>query len=1080
MDALASVIKDPLEDPFLFEQIVIQSRGMKQWISIELAKRFGICANINYSFPREVIEQFSLKSQFDSNMLFWKIMGLLPELIHDDKYSPRFRSIKAYLSEDKDGIRLYQLSSNIAALFDDYRIYRPDILSKWQNNIDIFKGSHLNKGKNDFWTWQAILFRQLIENGIDCSPVKLAEDFEKSDLTQRISVFGISSYPPLFLNFFEQLSFFIDINLFLLVPSKEFFGYSTPRFINRAELEQEQYLEAGNPLVASFGKSGRDLQVLIEEFNYHEPLPELWHDPLLDSETMLSFLQSDILNLFERKHGKDKEPVDISIKDDNSISIHSCHTPMREVQVLKDQLLNLFEKNLDLKPDDIIVMMPDIESYAPLIEAVFSTEYRFSYSISDRKQRTESEIIKAFLKIINIMGSRFELHPVLDLLSQAPIAEKFSIDQTELNIIEKYTENAGIRWGIDSDYKKKAGLPKFNENTWQFGLQRLMLGYAMPEDSNTLFCNVLPAHCSEGAEAEIFGKFALFLDTLFRGATSLSRQNNIFGFCKTFKQILNSMIAKAADNESEFLFILDIIQQVENQSDQALFDNKISFAVALKIIENKLSQSVSAGSFMTGGITFCNLMPMRSIPFKVVGLMGMSELDFPRKSGSRSFDLIERFPRIGDKNVRDEDRFLFLEALISARENFIITYTGADIKDNSPIPCSTSVSELVDVIMDSFKLESEDELICYHPLQPFSPKYFTDHDKYFSFSTYALKISENFSKRSDNKEMFINRDFSLSALPEEDISLDSLCYFLKQPLEYMIKNRLGIVLQESSITKDDREPVVIDQLDNFQLGSDILEQGVDARRLSIDYDRYRATGRLSFGKKGKVDLEEIYTQAAPIFEKAEAIIEKEGIAPQNVNISLNGINVSGSIDLVKEGYGRFILTFGKLNPQRLLKGWIYHLALNISLGHGNSFKTVLVGKNTSQSKDIAKEIVFSEIDRHDAYKLLSDLVDCYQSGSAEPFIFFPETSYEFVKRILKTDSDFNTDRDVFKDNILSVMQQCKAKWYNSFFNTGDKINRYTSLYFGEQDLFQNVDYLISTGFVENSIRVFKPLMEHMR
>ncbi|MCK5100073.1 MAG: exodeoxyribonuclease V subunit gamma, partial [Desulfobacteraceae bacterium] len=561
---------------------------------------------------------------------------------------------------------------------------------------------------------------------------------------------------PLFLNFFEQLSFFIDINLFLLVPSKEFFGYSTSRFINRAELEQEQYLEAGNPLVAAFGKSGRDLQVLIEEFNYHEPLPELWHDPLLDSETMLSFLQSDILNLFERKHGKDKEPVDISIKDDNSISIHSCHTPMREVQVLKDQLLNLFNKNLDLKPDDIIVMMPDIESYAPLIESVFSTEYKFSYTISDRKQKTESETIKAFLKIINIMGSRFELHPVLDLLSQTPVAEKFSIDQAELSIIEKYTENAGIRWGIDSGYKKNSGFPEFNENTWQFGLQRLMLGYAMPEDNNTLFCNVLPADCPEGAVAEIFGKLALFLDILFRGVNSFSRQNNIAGFCKNFKHILNTMIAKTAHNEGEFLFILDSIQQIENQSEQALFDNKISFAVALKILEEKLSQSVSAGSFMTGGITFCNLMPMRSIPFKVVGLMGMSEQDFPRKSGAKSFDLIEKFPRTGDKNLRDEDRYLFLEALISARENFLITYTGRNIKDNSPIPCSTIVSELIDVIMDSFKIESEDDIVCFHPLQPFSPKYFTDHDKHFSFSPHALKISENFLKRADKKELFIN------------------------------------------------------------------------------------------------------------------------------------------------------------------------------------------------------------------------------------------------------------------------------------------------------------------------------------
>ncbi|MCK5099469.1 MAG: hypothetical protein KAR45_15280, partial [Desulfobacteraceae bacterium] len=192
----------------------------------------------------------------------------------------------------------------------------------------------------------------------------------------------------------------------------------------------------------------------------------------------------------------------------------------------------------------------------------------------------------------------------------------------------------------------------------------------------------------------------------------------------------------------------------------------------------------------------------------------------------------------------------------------------------------------------------------------------------------------------------------------------------------------------------------------------------------------------------------------------------------------NGINVTGHIDHIKEEHGRFILTFGKLNPQRLLKGWIYHLALNAFAKHGNISQTILVGKNIKKSKDIAQEIIFLKIDPKEAYKLLSDLVNCYQSGLNSPFVFFPETSYEFVKSFL--DSDLETGQDMSKSNIFNIMQKCKTKWYSPFFNTGDKVNRYTSLYFGEQDLFQNIDYFISTRFIENSIRIFKPLMEHMK
>lgn len=1066
MDALASVIKDPLKDPFLFEWVAIQSRGMKQWISIELAKKIGICANIKYFFPRQVIEKFSLEPNCDVNLLFWKILDLLPKIIDEGKFNSKFNSIKNYLTDGTDGIRLYQLTCNIANLFDDYRIYRPDILVKWKNSAETVQA------KDSFWAWQPVLFRKLIENGFEYFPVKVAEEKE---LPQRISVFGISSYPPQFLNFFKNLSKLTDINLFLLVPSKEFFGYSTV-------LAMEGTIDPGNPLVASLGKAGRDLQVLIEEFEYFEPLPDLWHDPLFESQTILSYLQSDILNLFERKQGREKEPIDINLKNDNSISIHSCHTPMREVQVLKDQLLKLFENNSELQPDDVIVMMPDIESYAPLIESVFSVEHKFPYSISDRKQKSESKTVKAFLKILNIMKSRFELHSVLDLLPMSPVADKFSIDQSELGLIEQYTENAKIRWGIDANHKKDTGFPEYYENTFKFGLQRLMLGYAMPEANDVLFCGVLPAPVPQGSEAEIIGKLALFLDTLFNSVKLFNlREENTSYFCKKFKRVLSSMIAKTSDNETEFLFILDAINQIENESTKAMFNNKLSFDVALKILEERLSHSVASGSFMTGGITFCNLMPMRSIPFKLVALMGMNEQEFPRKVSKVSFDLIEKFPRIGDKNVRSEDKYLFLEALISARENFIITYTGSNIKDNSPIPCSAVVSELIDVIMESFNIKSEQDLICYHPLQSFSPKYFeepdfkdSNHDKLFSFSSNAFKLSKNLANKTDIDKLFINKSLSSSVLQKEDITLDDLCYFFKHPIAYMIKNRLGITFKESEEIEEDREPVVLGFLDTYQIGSDILAKSVESKQMDFDYDKYRAAGKLSFGKKGRIDLEEIYSQVSPIYQKAETIIKKEILIPQDIDLDFNGIKVTGLIDSVRDGNGRFIVTVGKLNPQRLINAWIYHLALSAYTKQKKSSETLLVGKPYGKSNEGVQEILFSEIKSRDAYALLSDLVMCYQSGFNNSFVFFPETSYELVKNFI------DTDQDRSKSNIIKIMQKCKIKWYNSFSDSGDKINRYTSLYFGEQDLFQDADYFISTGLIENSLRVFKPLVEHMR
>jgi exonuclease V gamma subunit len=266
----------------------------------------------------------------------------------------------------------------------------------------------------------------------------------------------------------------------------------------------------------------------------------------------------------------------------------------------------------------------------------------------------------------------------------------------------------------------------------------------------------------------------------------------------------------------------------------------------------------------------------------------------------------------------------------------------------------------------------------------------------------------------------------------------------------------------------------LNHLDRYKIGSDIFEKGIQNKKLNIDYNRYRAEGILSFGIKGQVDLDEISAQVAPVFEKALAEMTQNIQDPQNIDIELNGINLTGVIDNIREDYSRLVLTFGKLNPQRLLKEWIYHLALNTFLKGDNSSQTILVGKNNNQSKEISQKIIFPKLHYKESEQLLSDLLDFYKSGSSQLFVFFPETSFEFVKNFLKSEKDNS------KKNIFSIMQKCKTKWYSPFSNTGEKVNRYTDLYFGEQDLFQDIDYFMGTGFIENSVQVFQPLMELMR
>ncbi len=866
MEGLASVTASPFktqDDFFSPEWICVQSRGMKRWISIKLAEKFGICANCFYVFPGDIIKKIILFHEtglenidsplLSKDIMLWKIMINLPQLIN----RPEFKVLKNYIGNDESGIRLYQISEKIAGVFDDYLTYRPEMIIQWEDaedNTDRDIKNNIYGIKDPLDMWQPVLWNRIVKRaGREKYPhiARSAISFLQQDLSnntsdkifrnpERISFFGISSIPPLFLKIFEKASDYIDINFFLLIPSKEFFGYirsakqmgkinagdkGIKKGANKGiqidsenDISQKLYFEQGNPVLASMGTSIKNFSLMLDDLLCNEPFPDLWYDPMRHSDSMLACIQSDILNLVHRKktniyrkntriHRKEKmmcrkeinaeinpaetseicnggmecvsvnplNPIKIS-ESDRSISIHSCHGPMREAQVLKDLILDLFLKDKDLKPHDIIVMMPDIESYAPYIDSIFSVEHSIPFTISDRRKRKQSEIIETFLAVLSLAGSRLMLTEVMDILSKKSIAQKFNFSEEDIINIKEQAEKAGICWGLDSRHRKHMGLPEINENTWWFGLQRLMLGYCMPENCEFLFRDVLPCDSYEGSDAEILGKFAFFCDTLFKSLEKLAKEQTIPIWCDTFRDILFQMMDTDYDNNNDREFILGCFDELRMYSKLAGHNDAIGFDLAFSALTAKLDVSVSSGSFLTGAMVFCNLMPMRSLPFKVVALMGMNDKDFPGQNIAASFDLIKKYPRLGDRIQRDEARYLFLESVLSARQNLIITYTGMSVKDNSIIPPAGVVSELIETICETFisaddaeaysdlSIDSDkiskmvkksinfdpDNFVIKHPLQPFSEKYFKTDNKtdIFSFSKHYFDISVNLKNRA--------------------------------------------------------------------------------------------------------------------------------------------------------------------------------------------------------------------------------------------------------------------------------------------------------------------------------------------
>jgi len=1153
MDALVAVLEDVPDDPITPEWIGIQSRGMKQWISTQVAKKFGICANLSFLFPRQILEQVfsSFETEqlpkFSEDVLMWSIMGNIlkkksnPDLSNSTssgftgKSEPCFSDLENYIQGDESGRKLFQLSMKIARVFDDYQIYRPDMLLDWEK-ID---------GKTTFkdpvMDWQSMLWNQMSPSHRNMAT--RMDEFLKQvamiragkgkieNLPGRICLFGVSAMPARFLDIFASLAYFMDIYLFLLTPSNQFFfDIKSRKQMEKIALESsaginldQAYYEIANPLLASLGLSGRDFHRALEEFDYHEPFEDLFHDPMDSSQTMLSVLQSDVLNMVDRSPGMENSPLPVSGKE-YSICIHACHSPMREAQVLKDLLLDAFEKDPGLCPHDVIVMMPDIESYAPYVEAVFSKEHRIPFSISDRRKKSESFTIIAFLKILQLKDSRLEQARVLELLLSPAISAKFNISDKDLLIIEEKLRDAGVLWGRDSKHRRELTGTGFMENTWMFGFQRLFMGYALPEGEESLVANVLPCDSFEGLEADILGKFAHFCHTLFDRLREFNTKKNIAGWGACFKSLVQSMMEKNHSNESDMVFLIKVMEEFVLEGQEAGFDHEIDFSVVREVIEKKLDKTIDQGSFLAGSLTFCNLMPMRSIPFKIVALMGMGETGFPRKTRASSFDLISKYPQKGDKQEREEDRYLFLESLLSARDRFIITYTGMSIQDNSPIPCSGVVEELKDAIASSFEFPKGYAWSFSHPLHPFNQIYFNRSDYFnqkdnsssnsqqtninqanlmepgfFSFSQDQCKIaisqaamenkgktenkdkSENFS--GFNQERFVLEREKGNENADLSITLADLIWFFRNPVKAFVTKGLSLSFPRLEEQIPDREEFQVSGLAGYGLGSYYMEKepGRDI------YPLVRAGGLLPFGEKGKSEWNRITQLADPVMDLAKTIIPPEPLPSFVVDTRVLGLRITGPItDIYPDG--RYVTGFGRINPGRMLTQWIIHLFyqtidqdVNSSETGGldkllNSTRKFSIGSTHLIGQDPKRRVpavVYGFAPVKEASRYITDLVSLYHKGQTQVLAFFCETCFHLA------DSLGKKDYELTPENLENAFHKSKGFWFDRFRKTGESLDRNIALIFGQKDPFDSVETLVASGVVDSALAIYQPLLENL-
>ncbi len=1000
VDTLATVLREPLASAFTKEVIVVQSRGMQRWLSMELASHFGVWANGHYPFPNAMVQELFCNilrnmpdtSAFAPEVMGWKIMRLLPDLLEGEQ----FGTLRHYLADDPDGLKLFQLSEKIADTFDQYTLFRPEMLLGWE------AGEQQPSGEE----WQPMLWRKLAE-GSGAHRGRLKDLFCRQlgpaspgveDIPERITLFGISCLPKFHLDVLSVVAKVTEVNLFILSPTSEYWGDILSRKASARLSEEERALRTeGNPLLASLGRIGRDFSDMIIDLSdsaLHQE--ELYDDP--GEECLLHALQSDIMNLSGTGEDEELRPFDPA---DRSVRIHSCHSPLREIEVLYDNILAMLEENADLSQRDIVVMTPDIEIYSPYIASVFGAgsagcdgAVALHYSIADRRMMNEGEIATALLKLLALPGSRLAASELFDLLSSPPVSRRFSLDAGELELIRGWIEKSGIRWGMDEDDRTSRNLPAYSDNSWRAGLDRLLLGYAMP-DENQLFNGILPYDDMPDSDAETLGKFADFVERVDRFVESFARSRTLEEWRIQFQALLADFIASSDSSEREFATISALSEELGNAATAAEFTDTVNPAVMLFWLRARLEQQEQGLGFMTGGITFCAMLPMRSIPFRVVVLIGMNDNAFPRQSRSPGFDLIAREPQKGDRSLRNEDRYLFLESILSARDLLYISYVGQSIRDNSELPPSVLVSELLDAVRRGFLLPDgtsvEELLVVRHRLQAFNRDYFLASSPIFSYSAENYRALVEKESATAHSRPFMSAP--LAPPPEElkTLSLARLLRFYDNPSGFFLEQRLGIRLEGSAEPLEDREPFAVEGLELYSLKQELLEVVLGGGESRDLLPLFRSRGMLPPARHG----EQLFTRILGEVEEFAATVQESiggsvALEPLEVDLQLGAFRLTGRLERLWP-HSLLHYRYARLKMKDLMRSWIEHLVLNTINQPGYPICTSLV-----MDDDIR---TFEPVEG--ASTLLEGLLTHYWQGMSMPLRFFPRSSYAYATKGLE-------------------------------------------------------------------------------
>lgn len=1075
---LAELLSTPLEDPFAEEVVAVPAKGVERWLAQRMSHRLGagtgpdgqrrsdgVCAGVRFLNPHSLVALvlgIEVGDPWHQEQLAWAVLRAVDGSLDE----PFAQTLALHLGHGMTGVegelrrgRRYAVARRLAGLFADYAAQRPAMLADWRAG-----GSSDGLGGmvDEDLAWQPELWRRVLgivqdsDPGVEAPDERLARvvtelragRLDGLELPGRLSLFGHTRIARSEVEVLTALGEHRDVHLWL--PQASPAAWSALNDVAAAgpvpRTEDDSGLLIRHPLLASLGRDARELQrTLALTGAVDEPL----ETAVSEAPSLLHLLQQDLAG--DRVPAPADRQARVVPAQDRSIQVHACHGQARQVEVLRDVITDLLEQDPTLEPRDILVMCPDVEAYSPLIHAAFGLEgivretapgrsghddpgggesrsahpaHTFRVRIADRAPLHTNPLLSLADRLVLLASSRLTGSEVLDLARSAPVRRRFGLDEEGLERLTDWVSSVSIRWGLDAEHREAFLIRGLSQNTWRAGLDRILVGAAVDGDDVDHVGTTLALDDLDSGDIELAGRLAELVSRL---ADTLERMREA-STAEDWVTVLRDGVLGLAEVPAK-----DAWQKAQLERElsrigtaaAAVGGAGLGLADVHALLLGRGSARATRSSFRTGTLTVCTMVPMRSVPHRVVCLVGLDDGVFPRTSSPDGDDVLARRPVTGERDTRSEDRQLLLDALMSAGQTVVITYSGFDEHTGAGREPSVPLGELIDAIRRTATGPGVDRLVTAHPLQSFDARNLgvagdrpelLPAGRPFSYDPAALGAAARALKDRVLREH--PADTRLSPAPADDVDLAELIRFFDDPAKAFLRSRLGMVLPEVDEIQHEGIPIELDGLRTWQIGERVLQCVLGGRDLEGTCNAELWRGDLPPRELGYRTLHEIATGVQALAALTWRVAGVGGPGQPllsevlDIDVELpSGRRLTGTVSGL---IGDLVLTttYSSVRSKQRLRSWITSLALGAA---GTTIPSHVIGREKRYNRMGQLHVCHGPHAPEDALLLLDELVDLRDRGLREPIPLPPATSFTWATSYVRNQKEQWAQEKASKD-----------------------------------------------------------------